>query len=148
MDAAALKIDIQPRIDAGDTDAQILTWLKDSVTVQQDIDPIELWQWMEEYNGWEKLSVASTDVGRTPAERNAAGLMLKLLDYESVPLSRDDVRAAMDTLGGPGGQVFNAAQKNALIGKSDGTMPRWQSFGYRPQGDPDWLYWIAQARAL
>lgn len=146
MNHATLRTLIQPRIDAGDTDAQILAWLHEPVTVARDVEWTDYMLWLSSTGGLKKLKDAEADAVQSDAVRNAAGLALVVAQAgQPISLSRPDVRAALAPLVGP---VFTVAEKDALLALSDVTMERWETWPLGRHDDTSWLDHIAKARAI
>lgn len=146
MDVRKLRRLIQPRIDAGDSDQQILNWLKEPVTVWVETEAKEFLLWLASFNGIERLEVAEAHVDTDV--RNAAKLALKLatpntqIDFADSRIRNDMLRPLFDA------GVFSAAERSDLLGRAQTQPPRFEAEHFRATDDASWLYWIAEARAL
>lgn len=137
---------IQPRIDAGDTDEQILSWLNESVTVPRDVSWTDYMLWLRSVKGLRRLGVAMKNDLLSDDVRDAAeGALVVANTSQTLSLSRTDVRQALAPLVGP---VFTTAERDALLALSDAEVSRWAANGFKAMDDASKLYWIAQARAL
>ena len=135
-----------------DTDAQVLAWLQEPVTVPVDINFQELLMWASEQQIGKKLKAAIADEEATPGTWTA-GIYNDLIVLDTMmksggdlALSRTDVRTLVSNLSGPA-KPFSAANKNDLFARSDTSRLRLETYGFSQIDDASWLYHIAEARA-
>ena len=146
---------IQPRIEAKDTDVQILDWLRQGVAKARDVAWKDYMLWLSAVGGLRKLRLAVANEALDDEVRNAADLAIVIAGTgRDLSLSDPDVRAALAPLVGTG-KPFNAGERNSLLAKSDVSLPRWQHPDNQPlllpsnapiKGEPT-LEHIAKARA-
>ena len=146
---------IQPRIEAKDTDVQVLDWLRQGVAQARDVPWKDYMLWLSAVGGMRKLRLAVANEALGDDVRNAADLAIVMArSGRDLSLSDPDVRAALAPLVGEG-KPFNAGERNSLLAKSDVSLPRWEHPDNQPlllptnapiKGEPT-LEHIAKARA-
>lgn len=146
MNVPALKAHIQTRLDAGDTDAEVLTWLKADVTVLGTISTKRMLGWTVSDDVLRGLDAIAADVAAADAKRGLARGTAQLIrsqtDLDVGDAETQTLLASAVSLG-----VITQGQRDALEARAATTMPRCQSLGYRAIDDNSWLTWIAAARA-
>lgn len=145
METQALKyaIDSEPA-NAGRTDAEVLTWLKESVYVYSDVPWESFALWTARYNGVIKMEAAKSSGGTVDIKRAAATGLLVLTAGKDLKLSILEVRELMGNLVP---NTFSVAEKDDLIAFSKSTVQRLESYGFPTIDDGSWLQHIAEARA-
>ena len=136
-------IDTEPA-NAARTDAEVLAWLKESVTVWSDVSWEQFALWASRYDGIRKLETAKAGVDAGVATAAATGLIV--LDAgKDLLLSISEVRSMMGDLVP---DIFSTAEKNDLLAFSQSTQTRWLNEGFRAMGDKSKLVHINNSRAL
>lgn len=145
-------IDAEPANGAR-SDPEVLTWFQESVTAQHDITYQDLVVWASEEGVSRKLKLAIADEEATPGTLTAPvyndtlTLELILKSGGELALSRDDVRAIVSGISGPG-LPLSAPNRAALFAKSDVTDERWIIEGFAAISNANKLSHISEARAL
>lgn len=122
---------------------QALAWLRETLTVQDDVAWTDYMLWLSETSGVPKLRIAAS--GADEAVANAAELAL-IIAQAGMPLSasRADVRSALSPL--ITGGVFTSAEADALLAKGQKTPSRLKDNGIKEYDDESLLHWIEEAR--
>lgn len=142
-------IDSEP-LNAGRTDQQVLDWLKESVTVETEINYIDFVVWASQNQIFKKTAdeiAAATATAGVMNDLFAVDAMLKSGGNWSLDLSRQDVRSIFNNLSGSG-KPYSAPNRTALFALSDTSVERWtQQSEHTTEEDNSRLAFIARARA-
>ncbi len=145
-------IDTEP-LNAARTDAEVLSWLQEDVTVQKGITYQDLIVWSSAEGIARKIKAAIASEEATPGTwtnpvyNDVLVLQTLLSSGGDLDLSRDDVRGIVSGISGAG-LPLTAPNKTALFAFSNEDVLRYESEGFRLIDDPSWLYHINAARAL
>ena len=147
MDAAQLRVDIQARLDAGDSDGDVLTWLKADVDVLGIISTKRMLGWAAAPDLLRSLDDVAADAAAVDAKRGIARTTAQLIRSQSdLDVGDTETQALLETAVTLG--VISQANRDDLETRATTTQPRYESLGYKRMGDTSWLHWIAQARAI
>jgi len=143
MDTALLKVVIDSEPDnAARTDAEVLTWGKETVDVFYDVTWEDFALWAARHDAIDKLETAKSDTDRDIG-RAAGTALLGLNAGKGVRLSLLEVRGLLQNLIPA---VFSIAERDDLLDFSKRTEANFH--GFPDIDDASWLFHIAEARAL
>lgn len=128
---------------ASKSDAQVLSWLKDSITVWADVEWREFLIWLHQ-SGITRSTLSTTAAG-TGATATAAQHFIDVINAGN-PLGASDSRVRQLVQD----SSLSVPLKNSLAALAQRSVPRWSQITTGvtgPMDDASWLYHIALARA-
>lgn len=124
------------------TDADVLLWLRSTITRQTDVQWSHLMIWCARYNMVNRLETAKTNASLTDQSKSAAAFVLAHVNAgQPLPLGDNEVRSFLSTLRTE--SVITAAEAQNILAYSDETVPVYEYYSV-PKG----LGAIERARAI